>query len=157
MNHLSSALLALALIAPMAACSEPTDDFRSLESWENGMMVDSDAGAFRVTLSSADGMLGMGRNDLIVRVGFHDFNDPTDEGRGIPGAELEVEAWMPEADASMQSVIEIGYLGDGAYSVDNVVLTEEGVWNLDIEISVGDGMHESVSLAFDIDELDIRN
>jgi hypothetical protein len=37
-----------------------------------------------------------------------------------------------------------------------VVLEREGVWNFDIAIRVGDGMHETVSLAFEVEELGYR-
>lgn len=157
MSRFSAALLALTLATPLAACtSTESDEVRDVTEFRDGMAVDSDNGAFRVVLSSEDGAFGVGQNNLLVRVGFHDPNDPEAEGRGIPNAELAVDAWMADADLSMQSEIEVEYLGDGAYAVDNVVLTEEGVWNVDIDISVGDGMYETVSLAFDVDELDYR-
>jgi hypothetical protein len=157
MTRLCTALLALALVTPLAACSE-TDatEFRDVSEFVDGMAVDSDSGAFRVVLSSEDGQLGTGRNDLIVRVGFHDPNDPEAEGRGIPSADVVVDAWMPDTEVSMQSEIEVSYLGDGAYAVENVVLDRAGVWNFDIVINVGDGMHETVSLAFDVEDLDYR-
>jgi hypothetical protein len=157
MTRLSTVLLALALVTPLAACTEGADDeFREVTEFVDGMAVDSDNGAFRVVLSSEDGKLGTGRNDLIVRVGFHDPADPEAEGRGIPNAEVIVDAWMPDTELSMQSDIEVNYLGDGAYAVENVVLERDGVWNFDIEIRVGDGMHETVSLAFEVDDLDYR-
>ncbi|MCA9681122.1 MAG: FixH family protein [Myxococcales bacterium] len=153
MNRISAALLALALAAPLAACTEnETEDFRDVSTFVDGMAVDSDMGAFRVVLSSDDGDLAVGRNDLIVRVGFHDPSDPSAEGRGVPGADLFLDAWMPGADLSMQSDVEISYLGDGAYALDNVVLTEAGVWNVDLDIRVGEGMYETVSLAFEVAE-----
>ncbi|MFO7564930.1 MAG: FixH family protein [Enhygromyxa sp.] len=158
MTRLSTLALALALVTPLAACTEEADsaEFREVLEFVDGMALDSDDGAFRVVLASEDGRLGTGRNDLIVRVGFHDPNDPDAEGRGIPGAKLEVEAWMPDAEVAMQSDIEVAYLGDGAYEVENVVLDRAGVWNFDIEIRVGEGMVETVSLAFEVDDLDYR-
>ncbi len=157
MTRISTALLALALVAPLAACTEDANaEFRAVTEFEDGMAVDSDDGAFRVVLSSEDGALGTGRNDLIVRVGFHDPQDPEAEGRGVPNAEVVVDAWMPDAEVTMQSKIEVGYLGDGAYAIDNVILDREGVWNFDIDIRVGDGMLETVSLAFDVEHLDYR-
>ena len=158
MTRLCTALLALALVTPLAACSDADDDrFRDVTEFVDGMAVDSDNGAFRVVLSSEDGKLGTGRNDLIVRVGFHDPSNPEAEGRGIPNAEVIVDAWMPDTELSMQSEIEVDYLGDGAYAVENVVLDRSGVWNFDIVIRVGDGMHETVSLAFEVEDLDYRN
>jgi len=159
MNRLSTFALALALATPLAACTEQAESdaaFREVISFVDGMGVSSDYGAFRVVLSSEDGALATGRNDLIVRVGFHDPSDPEAEGRGVPGATVLVDAWMADAEVAMKSEIEVSYIGDGAYAVNNVVLDRPGVWNVDIEISVGRGMHETVSLAFDVDALDYR-
>jgi hypothetical protein len=159
MNRLSTLALALVLATPLAACTEQADSesvFRDVVEFVDGMGVSSDDGAFRVVLSSEDGALGTGRNDLIVRVGFHDPTDPQAEGRGVPGATVLVDAWMPDAEVAMKSEIDVSYIGDGAYAVSNVVLDRPGVWNVDIEISVGQGMHETVSLAFDIGALDYR-
>jgi hypothetical protein len=158
MTRFSTVLLALALVTPLAACTEGADEteFREVLEFVDGMAVDSDDGAFRVVLSSEDGRLGTGRNDLIVRVGFHDPTDPEGEGRGIPGAKVDIDAWMPDAEVAMQSDIEVSYLGDGAYEVENIVLDRAGVWNFDIEIRVGDGMYETVSLAFEVNELGYR-
>ena len=157
MTRLTTLALALVLATPLAACTEETDtEFRAVTEFVDGMAVDSDDGAFRVVLSSEDGALGTGRNDLIVRVGFHDPSDPQAEGRGIPNANVIVDAWMPDAEVAMQSDIEVSYIGDGAYAVENVVLDRKGVWNFDIEIRVGDGMYETVSLAFDVEDLDYR-
>ncbi|EDM74695.1 hypothetical protein PPSIR1_06621 [Plesiocystis pacifica SIR-1] len=156
MTRITAALFALALAAPLAACTEAEDtDFRDVSEFVDGMGVASDSGAFRVVLSSTDGDLGVGQNDLIVRVGMHDPTDPDAEGRGIPGADIDIDAWMPGAEVSMQSELAVEYLGDGAYAVDNVVLTDEGVWNFDMVITKG-SMVETVTLAFDIDELDYR-
>ena len=158
MKRLATTLLALALAAPLAACSEAdSDEFRAVTEFENGMTLDSDAGAFRVVLASEDGELDVGRNDLIVRVGFHDAEDPEAEGRGIPNAQVSIDAWMPDADTSMRSEVEVEALGDGAYALDNVVLTRAGVWNVDIDIRVGEGMHETVSLAFEVEDLSFRS
>jgi hypothetical protein len=160
MTSLRTALLALALVTPLAACTAgPSDgdtEFRDVVEFVDGMALTSDDGAFRIVLSSDDGKLGTGRNDLIVRVGFHDPMDPEAEGRGIPGATLDVDAWMPDTEVAMQSDIQVSYLGDGAYAVDNVVLDRAGVWNVDIDITVGQGMHETVTLAFEVTELGFR-
>src|SRR5690606_6645619 len=158
MTRFSTVLLALALVTPLAACDseEGKTEFREVTEFVDGMAVDSDDGAFRVVLSSEDGRLGTGRNDLIVRVGFHDPSDPEAEGLGIPGADLLVDAWMPETEVAMQSETTVSYIGDGAYEVENIVLDRAGVWNFDIEIRVGDSMYETVSLAFEVDDLDYR-
>ncbi|NJK33335.1 MAG: hypothetical protein HC927_13555 [Deltaproteobacteria bacterium] len=148
-------LLALALVVPTVACdntTEPSDvETRSIEDFENGMTCDSDDGAFRVQLWSDSGEIAVGRNDLILRLGFHDPADPSDPGRGIPGARIDIDAWMPAADQAMQTEPSIAYMGDGQYRIENVVLSDEGVWNFDFEVRIGENMHESISLAFEVE------
>ncbi len=155
MNRLSAMLFALALATPLAACTEQEDEsFRDVIEFQDGMAIDSDTGAFRVTLSSADGGMGVGRNDLVVRIGFHDPSAPNAEGRGVPGADLLLETWRPGTESVLHSEVE--YLGDGAYAIENVLLDAEGVWNMDLEIAVGEGMYETCTLAFEIEKLDYR-
>lgn len=155
--RLASAALALALVAPLAACSDSESaSFRDVEPFVDGMGMSSDSGAFRVVLSSADGELATGRNDLVLRLGFHDPQNPEAEGRGVPGAEITVDAWMADDAVGMTSAVTLSYLGDGAYALDNLVLEHSGVWNFAFDIRVGTGMHETLSLTFDVDALERR-
>src|SRR5689334_7812343 len=68
MSRVSSALLAVSLLCPLTAC-DPQEDTqtRAIENFTDGMSVDSDLGAFRVTLWSDSGDLEVGRNDLVLR------------------------------------------------------------------------------------------
>jgi hypothetical protein len=148
------ALLALALLVPAVGCdsTESGDvETRAVENFVDGMGCDSDDGAFRVMLWSESGDLEVGRNDLVLRLGFHDPNDATAPGTGIPDARIDLDAWMPGADEAMASEPVVTYLGDGEYRIENVVLGEDGVWNFDFEVQVGRHMHETVSLAFEIE------
>ncbi len=150
-------LLALALLVPVTACdsTESGDtETRAVESFEDGMTLDSDDGAFRVVMWSDSGELRVGRNDLVVRLGFHDPMDPTSPGRGIPGARIDLDAWMPNANQAMASEPSVQYMGDGQYRIENVVLGEDGVWNFDFEVAIGENLHETISLAFDIDTVE---
>ena len=155
MSRFNRTALALALLAPLAtACDtdEPVnDEVRAVEDFEDGMICDSDQGAFRVTLWSDSGDIEVGANDLVVRLGMFDPNDAEGGGKGIPNAQIDLDAWMPTADTSMTAEPTIEYLGDGQYRVENVVLSDEGVWNFDFSVAIGDNMRESISLAFDID------
>ena len=155
MSRFSRIALALALLAPLTtACDgaeEPDTEIRAIEDFEDGMICDSDQGAFRVTLWSDSGDIEVGRNDLVVRIGMFDPNDPESGGTGIPNANIDLDAWMPTADQSMNTEPVIEYLGDGQYRVENVVLTDEGVWNFDFSVAIGQNMSESISLAFSVD------
>lgn len=153
MSRIKSTLFALAILCPLTACETPEDEVetRAIENFTDGMAVDSDQGAFRVILWSDDGDLEAGRNDLIMRIGFHDPEDPEDPGLGIPGARIDLDAWMPNANEAMPSEPVVSYMGDGAYLIENVVLPDDGVWNFDFEVVVGENMHETVSLAFAVE------
>lgn len=150
---IATALLAFATLLPACDSTESSDvETRAIENFEDGMALDSDDGAFRVTLWSDSGDLVVGRNDLIVRIGFHDPNDASAPGMGIPNARIDVDAWMPAAETAMQSEPLVTYLGDGQYRIENVVLGEDGVWNIDFDMAVGEHMRETLSLAFEIAE-----
>ena len=154
MSHFKSILLAIALISPLAACDTgPEDDVetRAVEDFTDGMATDSDQGAFRVTLWSDSGDLQVGRNDLVLRLGFHDPGNPEGPGLGIPKARIDLDAWMPTANEAMSTEPQITYLRDGQYRIENVVLPAEGVWNFDFEVAIGENMYETVSLAFAVE------
>lgn len=153
MSRITTTLLALSLLCPLTACDTTQDgvETRAVEDFSDGMACDSDMGAFRVMLWSDSGELEVGRNDLILRIGFHDPHDPDAPGQGIPSARVNVDAWMPDADESMPSEPTVSYIGDGQYRIENVVLPDDGVWNFDFELAVGEHMNETVSLAFNVD------
>jgi hypothetical protein len=149
MSRSYAALLAVSLLCPLSACdSDEETQPRAVENFTDGMAFDSDQGAFRVILWSDSGALEVGRNDLVLRIGFHDPNDPEAPGIGIPSAVVDLDAWMPDADETMPTEPQVSYLGDGEYRIENVVLPDDGVWNLDFAVAVGDNMRESISLGF---------
>ncbi|NVB41401.1 FixH family protein [Pseudenhygromyxa sp. WMMC2535] len=154
MSRFKPLALALALLAPLTACdgADVQDDVetRAVEDFSDGMSAASDMGLFRVTLWSDSGSLEVGRNDLVLRVGFDNPNDPSPRGNAIPSARVDLDAWMPAADLAMSAEPTVSYLGDGQYRLENVRLDAPGVWNFDFEIAVGENVRESVSLAFEI-------
>lgn len=156
MSISKSIALALALVMPLAACDAGDDqapvETRAVDDFSDGMVVRSDAGLFQATLWSDSGALEVGRNDLVLRLGFADPNIDDEDARGLPiaGARLDLDAWMPHADTAMAAEPTIEYLGDGEYRIENVVLSQGGVWNVDVDIAVGDNLHETISLAFEI-------
>lgn len=152
MSRTFAALLAVTLLCPLTACDSGEDvQTRAIEDFTDGMATDSDQGAFRVMLWSDSGELEVGRNDLVLRIGFHDPSDPDAPGLGIPSAVVDLDAWMPDADESMPTEPSVTYLGDGQYRIENVVLPEDGVWNFDFAVAVGDNMHETISLGFRVE------
>ncbi len=155
MSRFKPLALALALLVPLSACDEGSDaeidDLRAVQEFSDGKAVDSDSGLFRVTLWSDSGELSVGQNDLVLRVGFASPDEEDGRGMAISGAKVDLDAWMPRADVAMDAEPTISYLGDGQYRVENVILGEDGVWNFDFGLMVGENLNESVSLAFDIE------
>jgi hypothetical protein len=153
--RLALAALAFALTSTLAGCDlgdDPDDPGAALEPaepFEEGMAKDSEYGAFRVVLTSEDG-LEVGENTVFIRLGFHDPDDPLAPGRGIPAADVVLDAWMPYADGAVEDIRGV-YFRDGIYAVE-LDLPEPGVWQLDFELAVGDGVHDSVSFAFVVGE-----
>jgi hypothetical protein len=147
----SGLLLVLSCASILAGCdTEPEEvELVPAETFAEGVAKDSDVGAFRVMLSTADG-LAVGDNTLFIRLGFHDPHDPTAPGQGIPGADVVLDAWMPHGDGSIEGVRGI-YKGDGEYEIE-LELSEPGVWQLDFDLAVGEGVHDSVSFAFIVGE-----
>ncbi|MCA9685348.1 MAG: hypothetical protein KC457_24425 [Myxococcales bacterium] len=149
--------LCLTFLAVAATGCDPSQDEdiggAEAQPFVDGVAKDTEGGAFRVTLTSRDG-LAVGDNGLIVRVGFHDPNDPLAPGRGIPEAEVQLDGWTSLGEFAT-SVGDPVYLGDGEYFFEDLELAEGGVWNFDISIAVGATMDESVSFAFVIPDEDM--
>jgi hypothetical protein len=149
MSRTHATLLAVSLLCPLTACDTGEDgETRAIDDFRDGMAINSDQGAFRVMLWSDSGELQVGRNDLVLRIGFHDPTDPEAPGIGIPSATVDLDAWMPRADEAMSTEPHVSYRGDGQYRIENVVLPEDGVWNFDFQVEVGEHMHETISLGF---------
>jgi hypothetical protein len=149
--------LSMVLLAPAAliACDGEASDealVREARPFVDGVAKDTEGGAFRIVLNTGDGALEVGQNQLVVRVGFHDPDDPLDPGQGIPGAQIELLAWMPLDDGLMDRDLAVQYVGDGEYLIDGLELDRPGVWQLDMAIAVGATMRENVSFAFVIED-----
>ncbi|WP_217909913.1 hypothetical protein [Pseudenhygromyxa sp. WMMC2535] len=140
------ALLALATLATTACDPDAYGDIGAsdqAESFYQGMAKDTEGGAFRVTLSTREGgaLVAQEPTGLIVRVGFHDPEDPSDPGQGIPEADLLLDAWTTQDSARAPDPV---YIGDGRYLFEAFELEEGGVWHLDLAIAVGATLDESV-------------
>jgi hypothetical protein len=136
-------------VAPLAACDE--GEGVEADPYVDGTTVSTHRGAFDVTLTSDSGDLVLGENHLVVRVAFPDPNDPNAEGKGVPGAEIELDAWMPNEDHTTRIEPSVTYLGDGEYLVAPVLLDRAGVWALDFDIRVGASIDETAAFAFDVE------
>ena len=146
------ALLATALILPLAACDtgDTTDETVTAERFAGEMGCDTTDNAFRVVLNSDTDALIVGQNDLTFRLGMHDPTDAEAPGFGIPNARIDLDVWQPNGDGTMSVEPDIFYIGEGEYRIENVVVPESGVWQFDFTVEVGETMMDSVELAFEI-------
>lgn len=145
MRKLSAgALLAFSLFA--VAC-DGGDDSVEADAYVDGTTQMTENGAFEVTLFAEDGDLEAGGNTVILHVAFP---EPEGDGAGIPNARVDLTAHMPEEAIEMRSTPLMTYTGGGEYRFDNVMLEDDGVWQFDFTIAVGEGIDEDVSFVFDL-------
>jgi hypothetical protein len=113
----------------------------------DGTTLSTDGGAFEVTLWTTKGAMVEGENQMWIRVAMP---DPMvgDEARGIPNADITLDAWMPNAEHDSPTEPIVTYVTDGQYRIDNVELDHQGVWQLDFDIEVGKTIDEQVSFVF---------
>jgi hypothetical protein len=142
---LRCSLLVFGLALGLVAC-----DPHELEvtTFEDGVAKDTEGGAFRVVLYAREG-LGVGGNELIARVGFHDPSDPLAPGYGIPGARVHLDAWPLDGDGEPIE-LEGSYVDDGRYSFDDLELSAAGAWQFEFSIEIGETLDESVAFAFEV-------
>ena len=60
---------------------------------------------------------------------------------------MNFELWNAFGDRDAPTPYGMWFDGDWA----KPRLTDEGVWNIDFDVAIGDSMRESISLAFEID------
>lgn len=142
---------ALGLVLVLGGCDTEEQQLE-LEAapFEDGAVKDTEGGAFRVVLTSREG-LAVGENNLIARVGFHDPDDPLDPGRGIPGADLRLDAIHVDGEGFVGD-LQGSYLGDGRYELNDLVLDRPGVWRFEFSVAVGETIDESVAFVFEISD-----
>jgi hypothetical protein len=118
-------------------------------SFEDGVMRDTEGGAFRVSLHSRTG-LEVGASELVAHVGFHDPADPDGPGFGVPGARVHLDAFPVDGEGGTVE-LEATYVGEGHYAFDGLEFSDPGAWEFEFNIEVGETLDESVSFAFEID------
>ncbi|GEM_PF-1686398 len=147
-SMVAASLSALFGLGSLAGCDLQDEDIGAIEAerFYNGIATDSEGGGFRVVLSARDTLI-TGKNGLIVHVGFHDPADLEAPGKGIPEAEVELDAHMPYSAAYAHAGAPV-YLGEGDYLFQDLTFAESGVWSLDLAIAVGESMDESAHFSF---------
>ena len=71
-----------------------------------------------------------------------------------PAEQTPTLTWYTNPDDGGQAKIaaQCTDAANGQYRIENVVLGENGVWNFDFEVQIGENMHESISLAFEVED-----
>ena len=121
------------------------------EAFVDGERKLTEDGAFFVELYHHEAAPRVGSNEFTLRVLFPDYNDPEGDGTGIPNARIAVDCWMPNTGYTMGTDA-MAVPGDmGEYLLTHMVLDRPGVWELDIDIAVGETVTETVSYVFEIE------
>lgn len=147
-SQIASVTLLALLGVVVSGCDDVSNEPEQIEApaYVDGAIRLTDEGAFAVELWNKDGAAVVGANTFVLRVCMAD----TDQG--IPGAEIDFSASMPDAEVAGAESPTVTYLGDGQYQVSDLVLEREGTWEFDVAIAVGDSLDESVTFAFQLAE-----
>jgi hypothetical protein len=111
----------------------------------------SELGAFQVTLWNELGDVDVGMNTFWIRVAMPNPADPMDEGQGIPNADIDLHAWMPNAATDMGAEPTVTYVSDGVYRIDDLHIAHAGVWQFDLDLEVGATIDDQVTFAFSVE------
>ncbi len=156
--RLRSFSLSLALCAgalALSACDSEDQEVGGVvaQQFEEGVAQDTEGGAFRVVLTSRGGLEAGDESTLIARVGFHEPSDPDGPGKGVPGATVQLDAYMPNGAGYIES-IEATYLNDGQYLLEGIELDQAGTWRFELGIEVGQTIDEHVAFSFNIADVE---
>jgi hypothetical protein len=99
--------------------------------YDESLMQKGKEGVFSVELVVPKVGLHMGVN--AVELILHDA-----AGADVPGAEITVAPWMPDMGHGVTEVPEVTERGGGAYSVENIVFSMTGFWELTVKARKGD-------------------
>lgn len=99
--------------------------------YKESVIARGEKGVFSVEMILPKEGLMMGVNS--VELILHDTG-----GRDIPGATITVTPWMPEHDHGVPEKPVVTDRGGGAYTVENVLFTMTGRWELAVEARKGD-------------------
>jgi len=97
------------------------------QAHEQSLLKMTGNGLYSVEIVIKDKVLKVGVNTLDILV--HDKN-----GKDVAGAEISVVPWMPEMGHGVFEKPVVKEKGGGTYSVENVILIMEGLWELRLKI-----------------------
>lgn len=99
--------------------------------YEESVVAEGEKGVFTVEMIPPREGLMMGVNS--IELILHDAG-----GSDVPGAEIAVTPWMPEHNHGVSEKPVVTDRGGGAYTVENILFTMTGWWELTVEVSKGD-------------------
>ena len=147
MNRFATLSACALLFALTPACGDSSVD---AEGFVEGARQTTSGGGLVVTLWSDDGTVEPGMNGFVLHVAMRDPDDLDGAGFGVPGAELDVHAYMPNDGVHMSSTPTVRYLGSGEYAVDGLFLEKSGVWVLEFELRLGETFDELIEYPFEL-------
>lgn len=146
-------LFALSTFAVVGCATEDVKDgFHDYDAsieYTDGTKMRSSDGRFAVTLFSEDGEVAPGENLLYVHVAMTNPDDESDEGIGVPSAEIAVDIFCSDEPESREDPT-VTFMGDGVYSVDPVVLGS-GVCELGFDVAFGETIHDRITFGFSVE------
>jgi len=116
--------------------------------YEESLFEVTENGLFSVEMIIKEHELRTGVNmlDLVI----HDRND-----RDVTGAVITVTPWMPDMGHGVFEKPRVTERGGGLYTVENIILTMSGHWELKIDIKWGDTVVTADSVVFDFPDVKI--
>jgi hypothetical protein len=114
------------LLFPLSASAD-ADKPHFTKHYKGSMFKITDKSLYSVELVIKDDTLKVGANS--VNLIIHDNKD-----RDVVGAEITITPWMPSMGHGVKDVPVVTEKGGGLYSVENVVLSMRGHWELRINI-----------------------
>jgi hypothetical protein len=126
--------------ALLAGCATTGEKPKFSKHYADSLFKIAESGLYSVEMVIPDRELSVGRNAVNIIV--HDKNDAE-----VMGAGLTITPWMPEMGHGVLEEPEIVERGGGLYSIENVVISMPGRWELRIKV-VKDGVEDRAVFDF---------
>ena len=123
--------VAACFIVAAALPPSPSEALETRKHYEESLIAAGEKGLFTIEMLFPKGGLIMGAND--VEVILHDSS-----GKDVPGAELTVEPGMPAHGHGVEEKPVVLERGGGVYSIENIVLTMTGWWEVAVSVRKGE-------------------
>jgi hypothetical protein len=129
-------LVILALLLFAGANVSPAEESIT-KHYEDSLMAMGEKGIFAVELVVPAMGVHMGVNS--VEIIIHDASD-----NDVAGADITLTPWMPKMGHGVSEEARVTERGGGVYTVENIVFSMTGWWDLTVEVRKGDLVDSAV-------------